>query len=177
MSDPNPAFRALIVMGVSGSGKSTIADALGRRLGWVVEDADQFHSKSNIEKMSAGIALTDDDRWSWLRAVAAEIGRKRANGTSIIMACSALKRAYRDILVQGHRDTRIVYLRGNKNLIADRLRARNAHFMPSGLLQSQFQTLEEPTEDERPIVVDVDATVDDIADRILTVLERSQTVS
>jgi carbohydrate kinase (thermoresistant glucokinase family) len=127
--------------------------------------------------MRAGIALTDDDRWSWLRAVAAEIGRKRASGTSIIVACSALKRSYRDILVQQHRDTRIVYLRGDKNLIAARLTARDAHFMPPELLQSQFETLEEPTEDERPIVVDIDATVNGIADRILAVLERSQTVS
>jgi carbohydrate kinase (thermoresistant glucokinase family) len=176
-ADLNSAFCALIVMGVSGSGKTTIANALGRRLGWIVEDADQFHSKSNIEKMSAGMALTDDDRWSWLRAVAAEIGRRRASDTSIIMACSALKRAYRDILVQRHRDTRIVYLRGDKNLIADRLRARDAHFMPPELLQSQFKTLEEPTEQERPIVVDVNATVNDIVDRILTLLERSQTVT
>jgi carbohydrate kinase (thermoresistant glucokinase family) len=176
-ADLNSAFCALIVMGVSGSGKSTIANALGRRLGWIVKDADQFHSKSNIEKMSAGIALTDDDRWSWLRAVAAEIGRRRAGGTSIVMACSALKRAYRDILVQRHRDTRIVYLRGDKNLIADRLRARDAHFMPPELLQSQFETLEEPTEEERPIIVDVNATVNEIVDRILTLLERSQAVT
>jgi carbohydrate kinase (thermoresistant glucokinase family) len=176
-ADQDSTFCALIVMGVSGSGKSTIADALGRRLGWIVEDADQFHSKSNVEKMRAGIALTDDDRWPWLRAVAAEIARKRASGTSIIMACSALKRAYRDILVQGHRDTRIVYLRGDKNLIADRLRARDAHFMPPGLLESQFDTLEEPTADERPIVVDIDATVDDIAAQIVTTLKRSRTIS
>lgn len=172
-ADQDSAFCALIVMGVSGSGKTTIASALGRRLGWIVEDADRFHPASNVEKMSAGIALTDDDRWSWLHAVAAEIGRKRASGTSIVMACSTLKRAYRDILVQGHRDTRIVYLRGDKDLIAERLRARDAHFMPPELLESQFETLEEPTEDERPIIVDVDATVDDITDRIVTSLDLS----
>ncbi|MEH6952479.1 gluconokinase [Nitrobacter sp. NHB1] len=171
------AFCALIVMGVSGSGKTTIANALGRRLEWMVEDADRFHPASNIEKMSAGIALTDGDRWPWLRAVAAEIGRRRASGTSIIMACSALKRAYRDILVHGRRDTRIVYLRGDKNLIADRLRARYAHFMPPELLESQFETLEEPAEDEHPIVVDIDATVDAIADRIVTMLRPVRTVS
>jgi gluconokinase len=176
-ADPASAFCALIVMGVSGSGKSTIANALGQRLGWIVEDADWFHPASNVEKMSAGIALTDGDRWAWLRAVAAEIGRKRASGTSIIMACSALKRAYRDILVNGHRDTRIVYLRGLRDLIADRLRARDAHFMPPGLLESQFKTLEEPTEDERPVVVDIDATVDEIADRIVTMLNPGRTIS
>jgi carbohydrate kinase (thermoresistant glucokinase family) len=174
-ADQGAVFCALIVMGVSGSGKSTIANALGRRLGWIVEDADRFHPASNIDKMSAGIALTDDDRWLWLRAIAAEIARKRASGTSIIMACSALKRAYRDILVNGHRDTRIVYLRGDKELIADRLKARDAHFMPPGLLESQFETLEEPMQGERPIVVDIDATVDDIADRIVTMLDCSRT--
>lgn len=167
-------FRALIVMGVSGSGKSIIAGALGRRLGWIVEDGDRFHAKSNIDKMRAGIALTDDDRWPWLRAVAAEIDRRRAAGTSVIMACSALKRAYRDILVQDHSDTRIVYLRGDKNLIASRLKARGEHFMPRGLLDSQFATLEEPTEDERPIVVDIDATIKDITDRIVIALDQSR---
>jgi carbohydrate kinase (thermoresistant glucokinase family) len=175
--DPHSAFYALIVMGVSGSGKTTIANALGQRLGWIVEDADWFHPASNVEKMSAGIALIDDDRWSWLRAVASEIGRRRASGTSIIMACSALKRAYRDILVNGHRDTRIVYLRGDKDLIADRLRARGGHFMPPGLLESQLETLEEPTDDERPIVVGIDATVDEIANRIATVLKPGRTTS
>ena len=176
-ADQTSGFCALIVMGVSGSGKSTIADALGRRLGWVVEDADQFHPESNVKKMSAGTPLTDDDRWPWLHAIAAEIARKRASGTSVIIACSALKRVYRDILVQGHNDTRIVYLRGRKELIAARLNARKNHFMPPGLLDSQFKTLEEPTADEYPLVVDIDATVDDIAERIVALLDRERSVS
>ncbi|MEO6380436.1 MAG: gluconokinase [Nitrobacter sp.] len=176
-AEQDPAFCALIVMGVSGSGKTTIANALGQRLGWIVEDADQFHPESNVTKMSAGIPLTDDDRGPWLRAIAAEIGRKRAADTSIIIACSALKRAYRDILVQDHRDTRIVYLRGAKELIAGRLKARKDHFMPPGLLESQLKTLEEPTEDERPIVVDIDATVDQIVDRIVARLNRNRRAS
>jgi carbohydrate kinase (thermoresistant glucokinase family) len=173
-ADQPSAFSALIIMGVSGSGKSTIANALGQKLGWVVEDADQFHPESNVKKMSAGIPLTDDDRWPWLQAIAAEIARKRTSGTSVIMACSALKRTYRDILVQGHRDVRIVYLRGRKELIAERLAARKNHFMPPGLLDSQFRTLEEPTADEHPLVVDIDATVDEIADRIVALLERGR---
>jgi carbohydrate kinase (thermoresistant glucokinase family) len=140
-----------------------------------VEDADRFHPEGNIEKMSAGIPLTDNDRWPWLRAIADEIGRRRASGTSIIMACSALKRAYRDILVNRHRDTRIVYLRGDRDLIAARLTARGDHFMPPELLASQFETLEEPTEDERPLVVDIDAPVDDIAERIVTMLNPCRT--
>lgn len=176
-ADQISGFCALIVMGVSGSGKSTIADALGRRLGWIVEDADQFHPESNVKKMSAGTPLTDDDRWPWLHAIAAEIARKRASGTSVIIACSALKLVYRDILVQGHNDTRIVYLRGRKELIAARLNARKNHFMPPGLLDSQFKTLEEPTADEYPLVVDIDATVDDIAERIVALLDRERSVS
>ena len=138
-----------------------------------MEDADQFHPESNVTK-SAGIPLIDDDRWPWLDAIAADIGRKRAADTSVIIACSALKRAYRDILVQGHRDTRIVYLRGYKDLIADRLKVRKDHFMPPGLLESQLKTLEEPTADEHPIVVDIDATVDQIVDRIVARLDRSR---
>ena len=176
-ADQDSAFCALIVMGKSGSGKSTIANALGQRLGWIVADADQFHPESNVTEMSAGIPLTDDDRWPWLRAIAAEIGRKRATDTSIIMACSALKRAYRDILVQGHRDTRIVYLRGHGDLIADRLKARKDHFMPPVLLDIQFKTLVEPTVDERPLVVYIDATVDKITDRIVTMLDPGRTAS
>jgi carbohydrate kinase (thermoresistant glucokinase family) len=176
-ADQASAFCALVVMGVSGSGKSTIANALGRQLGWVVEDADQFHPESNVKKMSAGIPLTDDDRWPWLHAIAAEIARKRASGTSVIIACSALKRAYRDSLVQGHDDTRIVYLRGRKELIAERLAARKNHFMPPGLLDSQFRTLEEPSEDEHPLVVDIDATVDDIAERIVALLAQDRKTS
>lgn len=176
-ADQSSAFCALIIMGVSGSGKSTIANALGQNLGWIVEDADQFHPESNVKKMSAGIPLTDDDRWPWLRAIAAEIARKRASSTSVIVACSALKRAYRDVLVQGHRDTRIVYLRGRKDLIAERLAARKNHFMPPGLLDSQFRTLEEPSGDEHPLVVGIDASVDQIADRVVALLEQDRKTS
>lgn len=171
MNAGGDAFRVLIVMGVSGSGKSAIAYALGQRLGWIVEDADRFHPQSNIDKMRAGIALSDDDRLPWLRTVAAEIGRRRADGTSLIMACSALKRTYRDILVQGYSDTCIIYLRGGNDLIANRLKTRRDHFMPQELLGSQFATLEEPDGDERPIVVDIDASVDEIADRIVSLLD------
>jgi carbohydrate kinase (thermoresistant glucokinase family) len=167
-------FCALIVIGVSGSGKSTIADALGKRLGWTVEDGDSFHPASNIEKMSAGHPLTDEDRWPWLRAIAAEIERKRAKGENIIVSCSALKRAYRDILVQGHHDVRIVYLRGDRDLIARRLLARKGHFMPPGLLESQFKTLQEPADDEHPLIVDIDSTVDEITDHILRLLNEDK---
>ena len=135
---------ALIVMGVSGSGKSTIADKLAERLGWSYEDGDKFHPASNVAKMSAGHPLTDEDRWPWLQAIADEIDRVCRAGEHVVIACSALKRAYRDILVHGRSDVRIVYLKGTQELIADRLAARKGHFMPPGLLDSQFKTLEPP---------------------------------
>jgi gluconokinase len=158
---------ALVVMGVSGSGKSTIADQLAERLGWRFEDGDRFHPASNVAKMSAGHPLTDEDRWPWLQAIADEIDRVCLAGTHAVIACSALKRAYRDILVHGRDDVRIVYLKGTQALIADRLAARKNHFMPSGLLESQFKTLEPPAPSENPVTVSIDGSVDTIVDDIV----------
>src|SRR5580700_5116598 len=112
---------ALIVMGVSGSGKSTIADRLAERLAWTYEDGDRFHPASNVAKMSAGQPLTDEDRWPWLKAIAHEIDRLSAAGQRAVVACSALRRVYRDILVHGRNDIRIVYLEGTQQLIAERI--------------------------------------------------------
>ena len=162
---------ALVVMGVSGSGKSTIAEHLAARLGWRYVDGDLFHPPANVAKMSAGYPLTDEDRWPWLRAIAAEIDRLAAAGTRAVVACSALKRAYRDILAHGRDDVRIVFLDGTKDLIAKRLAARKGHFMPPGLLDSQFKTLEPPQPSERPITVSIDASVDGIVDNIVRQLE------
>jgi gluconokinase len=161
---------ALVVMGVSGSGKSTIAEQLAARLGWRYVDGDLFHPPANVAKMSAGHPLTDEDRWPWLRAIAAEIDRLAAAGARAVVACSALKRAYRDILVHGRDDIRIVFLNGTKDLIAKRLAARKGHFMPPGLLASQFKTLERPEANERPITVSIDAPVERIVDDIVTQL-------
>src|SRR5262252_5346901 len=124
---------ALIVMGVSGSGKSTVGEALAQRLALRFEDGDRFHPASNVAKMHAGIPLTDDDRWPWLKAIADEIDRACEAGSPAVIACSALKRAYRDVLVHGRADVRIVYLRGDQSLIAHRLALRKGHFMPPGL--------------------------------------------
>jgi gluconokinase len=162
---------ALVVMGVSGSGKSTIAEHLAARLGWRYVDGDLFHPPANVAKMSAGHPLTDEDRWPWLRAIAAEIDRLAAAGTRAVVACSALKHAYRDILVHGRDDVRIVFLDGAKDLIAKRLAARKGHFMPPGLLDSQFKTLEPPQPSERPITVSIDVSVDGIVDNIVRQLE------
>jgi len=162
---------ALVVMGVSGSGKSTIAEQLAARLGWRYVDGDLFHPPANVAKMSAGHPLNDEDRWPWLRAIAAEIDRLAAAGERAVVACSALKRAYRDILVHGRDDVRIVFLDGTKDLIAKRLAARKGHFMPPGLLDSQFRTLEPPQASERPVTVSIDASVDGIVDDIVRQLE------
>jgi gluconokinase len=162
---------ALIVMGVSGSGKSTIAGHLAERLGWICEDGDSFHPASNVAKMSAGQPLTDEDRWPWLQAIADEIDRVCSAGDHVVIACSALKRAYRDVLVHGRSDVRIIYLKGTEELIASRLALRKGHFMPPGLLASQFKTLEPPDASEKPVTVSIDEPVETIVDDILRQLK------
>jgi gluconokinase len=162
---------ALVVMGVSGSGKSTIADHLAKRLGWRYEDGDRFHPPGNVAKMSAGQPLTDEDRWPWLQAIADEIDRLSAASQRAVVACSALKRAYRDILVHGRDDVRTIFLDGTQDLVAMRLAARKGHFMPPELLASQFKTLEPPQPSERPITVSIDAPVEAIVDDIVRQLD------
>ena len=158
---------ALIVMGVSGSGKSTIGDKLARRLGWTFEDGDRFHPAGNVAKMSAGHPLTDEDRRPWLQAIADEIDRICKAGEHAVIACSALKRAYRDLLVHRRDDVRIIFLEGKQDLVAARLAARKGHFMPPGLLASQFRTLEPPVNSENPVMVSIDAAVETIVDDIV----------
>lgn len=153
------SIQAIIVTGVSGSGKSTIAEALARRLNWLYEDGDDFHPQANIEKMKAGQALTDADRGPWLALIAEEIDRQISAGKRIVIACSALKRRYRDALVRGRGDIAIVFLEGSAELIAGRVAARTHHFMPPALLESQFETLEIPQTDEHPIFVPIDGSV------------------
>lgn len=167
MADEKEIPCALVVMGVSGSGKSTIAEKLAERLDWVFEDGDSFHPASNVAKMRAGHPLTDEDRWPWLQAIADEIDRVCKAGERAVIACSALKHAYRDILVHGRRDVRIVFLRGTQALIADRLARRKGHFMPAGLLDSQFKTLEPPEKSEHPVTVSIDASVETIVEDIM----------
>jgi gluconokinase len=167
------SLAALIVMGVSGSGKTTVGERLASRLGWLYQDADRFHPPGNVAKMSAGHALTDEDRWPWLNAIAAELDRMRSAGKQVVVGCSALKRAYRDVLVHGRSDVRLVYLEGTPALIAERLGRRKGHFMPPGLLSSQFKTLEPPTPDEHAIKVSIDAPAETIVDDILRRLKLS----
>jgi gluconokinase len=158
---------AIVVMGVAGSGKTTIGEKLAEQLGWAYEDGDRFHPKANVEKMSAGHPLTDEDRWPWLQAIADEIDRVCSRAGHVVISCSALKRRYRDVLVHGRGDVRIVYLDGTQDLIARRLAARKGHFMPPTLLESQFKTLQPPGPDENPITVSIDAPVEEIVDDIV----------
>lgn len=162
---------ALVLMGVSGSGKSTIADKLAERTGWKYEDGDRFHPPSNVAKMSAGHPLTNEDRWPWLQAIAAEIDRACGAGEHVVIACSALKRAYRDVLVHGRDDVRIIYLEGTQALIADRLAHRKHHFMPPDLLDSQFKALQPPEASENAVTVSIDAPVEAIVDEIVRQLK------
>lgn len=160
----------LIVMGVSGCGKTTLGAALAQQLGWPFAEGDAFHPPANIAKMSAGVPLTDEDRWPWLQAIAAWIGQRRAAGQHGVVACSALRRAYRDVLRGGQADTGLIYLKGDAALIAARQQARPGHFMPASLMQSQFDTLEEPGADEQPITVSVADNPEAILRRVLSAI-------
>jgi gluconokinase len=164
----------IIVMGVSGSGKSTIGSLLAHRLHWEFEDADWLHPASNVDKMHSGIPLTDEDRWPWLQAVAAWIDQARHAGGHGIVPCSALKRRYRDILIGDRADVRLVYLKGEENLIARRLATRHEHFMPRSLLHSQFEALEEPGSDENAIVVSIEPQPREIVAAILSALNMGE---
>jgi carbohydrate kinase (thermoresistant glucokinase family) len=164
----------VVMMGVSGCGKTTIATQLAERLGWKMLEGDKLHPPANIAKMSTGTPLDDDDRWPWLRAIAGAIDDWRANGVSGVVACSALKRAYRDILIGPRTDVVLVYLQGSHDLIATRMAARHGHFMPTGLLDSQFATLEEPGEAEHPIVASIAPAPDAIVDAIIEKLRQRE---
>ncbi|NID17368.1 gluconokinase [Luteibacter yeojuensis] len=137
-----------ILMGVSGSGKSRIGEALATRLGQAFLDGDDLHPPANLAKMARGLPLDDDDRRPWLEAIVAEMDRYRASGESLVLACSALKRRYRDFLRSGHEDVRFVYLRGTRELLSERLGRRAGHFFDPKLLDSQLETLEEPAAEE-----------------------------
>ena len=163
----------VVVMGVSGSGKSTIGGMLASRLHWDFADGDRFHPAANVEKMHNGVPLTDEDRWPWLDAIAAWIDKTRRAGGHSVLACSALKRRYRDVLIGRRADVRLVFLKGEEPLVARRIAARHEHFMPESLLHSQFEALEEPTPDEHPIVVPIDPSPAEIVTQIVASLNLS----
>jgi gluconokinase len=161
----------VVVMGVSGSGKSTVAAMLAAALGCQFQEGDDLHPPENVKKMRSGTPLTDADRIPWLRKIADEIDGWRLRSECGVLTCSALKRSYRDIIIGDRRDVVLVYLKGSRELIHQRMVARHGHFMPVALLDSQFATLEEPTPDEHPIVVNIGAKPADIAHEIVLHLE------
>lgn len=155
----------LVVMGVSGSGKSTVARLVADRLGWDLQEGDDLHPRANVEKMAAGIPLTDDDRWPWLGLVADWIDVHRAEGEHGVITCSALKRSYRDLLARP--DVAFVHLASDRSVLSGRLGTREGHFMPASLLDSQLATLEPLQPDERGIVVDGASSPEAEADEIV----------
>ena len=157
----------LVIMGVSGSGKSTVAEKLAARLGWSFEEGDTLHPEINIAKMHAGIPLTDTDREPWLDRVAGWIDGQRGKKEPGIITCSALKRAYRQFIIGDRPEVRLVYLRGGRDLIAEHFAGRHDHFMPASLLRSQIDTLEEPDPSEDPLTIDATAPPDQIAEEII----------
>ncbi|WP_338662867.1 gluconokinase [Pararoseomonas sp. SCSIO 73927] len=164
--------RVVLVMGVSGAGKTTIARLLAERLGWAYLEGDDLHPAANVAKMASGTPLTDEDRWPWLRDIAAQIDGWLAEGRCGVVTCSALKRRYRDVLIGGRAGVRLVYLRGATDLLSPRIAARAGHFMPATLLESQFAALEPPTEDEHPIVIVPDRPPEALVGSVVEALGR-----
>jgi carbohydrate kinase (thermoresistant glucokinase family) len=160
----------VLVLGVAGSGKTTVGAMLAGRLGWQYADADDFHPVANVEKMAAGHPLTDEDRWPWLHAMAAWIDVQIAAGHPAVVSCSALKVAYRDVLRRP--EVQMVYLKGDPDLIAARLTSRQGHFFKREMLDSQFATLQEPEPDENVLTVSIEGSPLEVVDRILAQLTK-----
>jgi carbohydrate kinase (thermoresistant glucokinase family) len=154
----------LVVMGVSGSGKTTVAKGLAERLHWPFQEGDSLHPPANVEKMAAGIPLTDEDRWPWLALVAKWIDDRLAKDEPGIITCSMLKRAYRDKVIRGKPGVRLLFLQGDRSVIAGRMAKRKGHYMPTTLLDSQLATLEVPGPDEDPLLVPIDGTIEQMVD-------------
>jgi gluconokinase len=161
---------AIIVMGVSGSGKSTIGALLAEALGWPFADADGFHPAANVAKMAAGQPLTDADRGPWLDAIAAHIGASRTAEQPVVVACSALRRMYRERLRAGHGDLIFLHLAGAPEVIAARQAARQGHFMPPSLMASQFATLEDTRDEPDALSISVTAAPQAVVDAAMAAL-------
>ena len=162
-----------VVMGVAGSGKSTVGAAFARALGVPFVEGDEYHPAENVGRMSQGIPLTDEDRAGWLRALAARLREARDAGTRLVMTCSALKRSYRDILRAEADDLQFIFLRGPRALIAERLASRRGHFMPPSLLDSQLATLEEPSPDEGAWVCDISQSPQELVTALVALVVRA----
>lgn len=167
----------IVLMGVSGCGKTTAAANLHEALGWPVAEADDFHPAANIDKMSAGIPLTDEDRWPWLESLRSWMSEKGDEGVPTIVTCSALKRSYRDLLAQARGRVVFVHLKAAQEVLKERMDQREGHFMPATLLPSQFATLEELEEGEDGIVVISRDTPEETFAAIIEALESASTDS
>ncbi len=163
--------RVLVLMGVSGTGKTAVANALVARLHWPFQEGDALHPPENVEKMRGGTPLTDADRWPWLDRIAAWIDARLAAGENGIITCSALKRAYRDRIIAGRAGARLVYLYGSRDLLAARVAKRHHDYMPASLLDSQLATLEPPGPDEHPISLDVTPPPEALAEAVVSALK------
>lgn len=171
MPHGTPGAVHLVLMGISGSGKTTLAEGLAERLGRPYAEADRFHSPANIEKMAAGIPLTDEDRWPWLHSLRGYMDSQAGSGGSIV-TCSALKRAYRDLLRQASGRVFFLHITSDPVVIADRMAHRPDHFMPASLVPSQLATLEVLGVDEDGLVLENSGTVDELVQRALDMVER-----
>jgi gluconokinase len=160
----------LILAGVSGSGKTTVGALVAGRLHWRFADADTFHPAANVAKMQAGVPLTDADRWPWLRAISAWMDECTAQGESAVVTCSALKRSYRDLLLDGRPDARMVFLSVSPEVVARRLAARHGHFFPAQLAASQFGVVEPPQPDERAVTVLPAGDLEGMADAVMAMV-------
>ncbi len=150
----------IVVMGVAGSGKTTIASGLAEKLGVPFVEGDSLHPLANVKKMAGGIPLTDEDRWPWLRAIGERMEVERLTGHGVVVSCSALKHVYRDCLrKEVHGKVHFILLDGSRELISDRMKKRKGHFMPPALLDSQFATLEKPTPDEHAVILDISQAI------------------
>lgn len=161
----------IVVMGVAGCGKTSVGEALAGRLGWAMLEGDAFHPQANKNKMASGTPLGDEDRWPWLDEIARRMREIDQSGKNAVVACSALKRAYRDRLRKGGAEVRFVHLTGTRAVHEARIRARTGHFMPASMLESQLAALEPPGADEGAIAVDIDQPLEAIVDEALTALK------
>jgi gluconokinase len=172
-----PATTSIVVMGVSGSGKTSAAQELTRQLGWVYIEGDDLHPEANVAKMASGIPLDDEDRWPWLQRIAEVIGEHEAAGTSIVVTCSALKRTYRDLLREGHPSVWFAHVDVPREVLAERLRNRTGHYMPPSLLDSQLATLERLGDDEPGDVIAGNGPLEQTVAELLTDLRKERQLS
>jgi gluconokinase len=169
-SNAQVAPTCIVVMGVSGSGKSTVAAGLVERLGWEFAEGDDFHPPANVDKMRSGTPLDDEDRWPWLRTLAAWIGEHEQAGTSAVVTCSALKRAYRDVLREGHPSVWFAHVTADRELLSERVEHRTGHYMPPSLLDSQLALLEPLGDDEPGAAISGAGAPEEVVAQLLDVL-------